>query len=487
MDDRQGAEDANKNSCISFSVLGVLGALAVRSLLFTCALCACGDDSSDPHKGEAPDPPDASAGAGTGGAAGRGGSGGRSGSGGSTRAGTGGSAGRDAAGRDGGGAIDSGNAGDDGGAVNTPDAGPFTKNPRLSELADNTAIDLGRFSCTQVPGEEPADCRLATDYSGFVYDPHHHAMLSFGGGHATTMTDSVHVLDLGGALTWSDAYAPTPCASMTAGNLDANTGAWLSGTSGPYPRPVSTHTYDMLAVAPELDELIVIARTFTGGHCNPVGNDIGGKVAHFDRVKGTWSFSPTANGSTGELAGNLPGSEPDPVSGKIVLFGVGGLSLYDPATRIYTHVADTLPDSGGDPTQVTGTGYANHLVYFPPDDTFYYFARNQPVDVYALRFDRDAPGQSSVERLDTSGPTTTHGEPGYDYDAVNKVIGGGVQDSTFFAFDPATRSWSAHAMKGGDPGNQAFHALAYDPVDNVFVFVSDYDSGQKTWAYRLAQ
>jgi hypothetical protein len=319
-----------------------------------------------------------------------------------------------------------------------------------------------------------------------VYDPHHHTMLMFGGGHATTMTDSIHVLDLGGALTWSDLYPPTPCSAMTAGNVDMDKGAWLSGGDGPYPRPISTHSYDLLAVAPQLDEFIIVGRIFTGGRCNPVGNDIGGKVAHFDRMRQTWSFSSTANGDSYEFANNIPGSEPDPVSGKIVLFSGAGLSLYDPATREYSHVADTLENAGGDSVTVTGTSYANHLVYFPPDDRFYYFVRNQPVDVYALHFDRDDPEQSTVEKLATSGPTSGHSEPSYDYDTVNRVIGGGVQDGQFFAFDPATRTWTMHPMHGGDVGNQAFHALAYDPVDNVFIVVTDHDSGQRTWAYRLA-
>jgi hypothetical protein len=40
-------------------------------------------------------------------------------------------------------------------------------------------------------------------------------------------------------------------------------------------------------------------------------------------------------------------------------------------------------------------------------------------------------------------------------------------------------------MRGGNPGNIAFYALAYDAPDNVFIFVTDYDSGMHTWAYRL--
>jgi hypothetical protein len=365
------------------------------------------------------------------------------------------------------------------------DAGPFMPNPKLAGLGDETALDLGKLDCGAVTGEDPSDCHKTTDYSGFVYDPHRHQMLMFGGGHATTMTDSIHALDLGGTLKWMDLYPPTPCNLMTQANLDAVNGAWKSGAGGPFPRPVSTHTYDMLAVAPLLDEFLVISRNFTGGSCNPVGNDIGGMIAHFDRAGGTWSFSPTAKGSTYELSVNIPGSDPDPKSGNIVLFSSAGLSLYDPKTRVYTHVSDTLKNSQGGASPVDGTGYANHLVYFPPDDKFYFFKRGTPVEVYALTYTRSTPASSTVDHLATTGPTSPHGEPGYDYDSVNHVIGGGVAGSMFYAFDPATKTWTSHAMNGGMPGSQAFHALAYDPVDNVFIFVTDYDSGWKTWAYRL--
>jgi hypothetical protein len=384
-----------------------------------------------------------------------------------------------------GGRSNDASAGGTTGTGGAAEAGRFKRNPTLSGLADETALDLGQFDCTDVDGEDPGYCRQATDYSGFVYDPHNHKMLLYGGGHATTMTDSIHVLDLGGSLEWTDLYPPTPCAEMTAANLDSTNGAWLAGLAGPYPRPVSTHTYDMLAVAPLLDEFIVIARTFTGGTCNPVGNDIGGRIAHFDGVGRTWSFSPTAEGATYELTVNIPASEPDPVSGKIVLVSNGGLSLYEPATRTYTHVSDTLNTSAGPQANLSSTLYANHLVYFPPGDRFYYIVRKQPVEVYALKLDRNDPAQSTIDRITTTGPTSTNGEPGYAYDEINHVIGGAVQDDEFFVLDPATGTWSSHPMNGGSPGSMAFHSIAYDSVDNVFVFVTDYNSGRKTWAYRL--
>ena len=390
------------------------------------------------------------------------------------RAGSGGASGRSGSGGAGAGAGGAGGAG-----------GALEPNPMLADLGDDTARDLGRFECETVDGEEDGLCRRATDYSGMVYDPGNHQILSFGGGHSTTMTDAIHALDLGGSLTWNDLYPPTPCAEMTAENLDEDNGAWQTGPQGPFPRPVSTHTYDMLAVDPERDEFIVVSRVGSGGYCNPVGNDIGGKIAHFDLEAGSWSFSPSAEGSTYELAVDFPGGERDPMSGLIVLLSRQGLSVYDPETREYTHVDGALADSTGGVTDISQIGYANHLVYFPPDDTFYLFARGTPVEVYALHFDRDQIEMSTVDHVPSTGPTSSHGEPGYDYDSQNQIIGGAVQDSTFYAFDPGTATWEAHPMHGGTPGNQAFHALAYDPVDNVFIFVTDYDSGQKTWAYRL--
>ncbi|HET6583036.1 MAG TPA: hypothetical protein VFG69_06310 [Nannocystaceae bacterium] len=362
---------------------------------------------------------------------------------------------------------------------------PFPPNPALADLASETALDLGPFTCEGVPGEDESLCKRATDYSGFVYDPHRHQMLLFGGGHSTTMTDAIHAFDLGDTLTWSGLYSPTPCDQMSVANLDADNGAWTMGP-GPYPRPVSTHTYDMLAVPPTLDEFIVISRNFTGGYCNPVGNDIGGRIAHFDRAAQTWSFSPDADGSTYDLAVNIPGSEPDPISGGIVLFGGGGLAIYDPMARVYTQHVDTYNGEYGNLGDLDGIGYANHMVYFPPDDRFYLFTRDGAGTVFALKLDRDAPEQSVAERLVTTGTPPPGAEAGLDYDATNDIIGGAVLDSTFYAFDPETLEWSAHPMNGGAPGNVAFHALAYDPVDNVFVFVTDADSGQRTWAYRLA-
>jgi hypothetical protein len=56
-----------------------------------------------------------------------------------------------------------------------------------------------------------------------------------------------------------------------------------------------------------------------------------------------------------------------------------------------------------------------------------------------------------------------------------------VTDNIFYAFDPRTGQWSSETIQGGSPGTQSFHALAYDPIDNVFIFITN---DRRTWAYR---
>ena len=322
-----------------------------------------------------------------------------------------------------------------------------------------------------------------TDYSGFVYDPGNHQMLAFGGGHATTMTDAIVALPLGGDLVWKSLYAPTPCMLMGPGNLDAALGAWKAGPSGPYPRPISAHTYEFQGVAVEKNEFVLLGRLFTEGSCSGVGNDVNGPIAHFDLTAQTWSFS--SDPKTSSFTSNMAATSLDPMMNKFIALGTGGLSVYDAATRTMQHIADTLPSAAGKAISIDSLGYANHMVYFPPLDTFYYFLRGAPVATYALKLDRANLASSTLDVVATQGPTSPHQEPAYDYDSTNHVIGGGVVDSTFYVFDPTSNTWSSQLINGGTPRTLAFHALRYDPIDNVFIFVTDYESGQHTWAYRF--
>jgi len=160
--------------------------------------------------------------------------------------------------------------------------------------------------------------------------------------------------------------------------------------------------------------------------------------------------------------------EYDPVSKRIIALGRAGFYAYDPATG----KAEKIPLRG------VSLGYANHMTFYPPNGKLYYIMRKGPVIEVTL--DRKEFKKSSYRKLATTGEAPGHGEPGYDYDAGNRVIGGGVTDSTFYAFDPRTNHWAAQKMLGGKPGNMAFHAIAYDPVDKVFIFIAR----RRTWAFK---
>jgi hypothetical protein len=359
--------------------------------------------------------------------------------------------------------------------------GPFFPNPALEGLLPGSAMDLGDYACPGVKGEDVSECQRITDFSGMAYDGRNHRLYMFGGGHSSTMVDSVMSLDLSAELAWVPLYEPTPCSAMTPANVDDALGAWSAGPAGPYPRPVSAHTYDFLAASPIDDEFVMLGRAFTGGYCSGAGNDIGGPIAHYDLDGGAWSFSN--DGASQSFGDGLAGTELDPVTNTFVSLGTSGLRVYDPATRTVQDGGMSLPSAGGDDVDVTSLGYANHLSYSPVNDTFYYFMRGAPVVTYALVLDRQNLSASTLDLVATSGPTSDHEEPGYDYDTVHQRIGGGILGGNYFAFDPQTATWTSTPIPSPVPADVAFHALEFDPVNEVFVFVG---VDQHTWAYRPA-
>ncbi len=362
------------------------------------------------------------------------------------------------------------------------DAGPFSPNPRLVDLEPNHSLDLGPYQCTTAPGD--LSCARVTEFSGFTYDAKNHQLLMFGGGHATTFTDSVYRFDIN-SLEWSALYEQTPCDYLTLDNLDTTRGAWLSGPSGPYPRPISRHTYDELIVVG--DELIMLASANGKGSCaEPIDNSddpyhFPARVAHYDITANTWSFSETAKGD--HRAGyDYPGADYDPLSGLVVSLGAQHLEVYDPVTKTEEVVVQgdygdehAFPERGE-------MGIEASLVYFPPNDKFYYIGRHnlERVTVWELSLHRSDMGNSTLQVVETTG-TPPEQRRGFAYDNHNEIIGGGVRDGKFYAFHPEERSWEELAIQGDTPGNVAFHALAFDPINNVFFFL---DMNHEMWAYR---
>jgi hypothetical protein len=341
-------------------------------------------------------------------------------------------------------------------------------NPILTAIPPNTARDLGAYTSEPLCGVPIG----VTDYSKMVYDPVRHQLMMFGGGHATTPRTDVDVFAFD-TLTWTSAYAPTPVAQLVLPNYDPSLVRWVS--TG---HPIARHTYDQLVLDPGTGDLVMTAIGQAGALCTGDWGNGGGRVGHYDHETRTWSFSPTADNVFGPGT-TFPGAEYDPVSGLIVVVGSTGLFTYDPVTRVKTERL-----SYDQPAM----GYANNLVYYPPNQRMYFIARGAPTRVWEVTLDRVNWASSTVTPMTTTGAVFDSGESGFAYDSANHVIGGGVADGVFHVFEPEPARWTALTMQvqggGGPVGTQAFHALDFDPVDGVFLFLTGYDSGSRLWAYR---
>jgi hypothetical protein len=340
-------------------------------------------------------------------------------------------------------------------------------NPILGSIPPNTARDLGAYTSEPLCGV-PIQ---VTDYSRFTYDPVRHQLLMFGGGHASTPRTDVDAFSFA-TLAWTSAYAPTPQPQLTFSNYDPALARWIS--TG---HPIARHTYDQLVLDPGTGDLVMLARGHAGAYCTGDWGWESGRVGHYDPDARSWSFSPTADNTYGS-SDPYPAAEYDPVSGLIVVVAGQGLWTYDPATRTRTQRLSYSLDMG----------YANNLVYFPPNQRMYYIARGSPTRVFEVVLDRSNWAASTVTAMPTVGDVFASEESGFAYDSWNHVIGGGIQDGVFRAFDPLAARWSSATMQvqagGGPVGTQSFHALDFDPVDGVFLFLTGYDDGSRMWAYR---
>jgi len=337
----------------------------------------------------------------------------------------------------------------------------FQPNPKLADLADNTVMDLGAFTWERPAGEGAIGS--VTDYSGMTNDPHNHRILLFGGGHATTFTDAIYAFTFPD-LTWRCLYTPTPAKLYKKDNMDR--GFWKAGETGDYPRPVGRHTYDLLAVPDDRQELLLL---MNGGGPSSVAPGIGywgGAAGRYDFKTGRWTMLPkTPFGGYGGVA------EYDPLSKQVV--GTLGqvVDAYDPADGKVTPIARNISD------RLKVSGYSGTMVYFPPDKRMYVIPADKKV--WILDLDRTDLARSKIVVPTVKG-TCPAGECGFAYDAANHVIGGGVKNNRFYVFDPARMEWTSQEMQGGKPGTMTFHCIAYDPVNNVYVFLA----GRRTWAYR---
>jgi hypothetical protein len=334
----------------------------------------------------------------------------------------------------------------------------------LSALPSNTALDLGLYTthCADSTGD-PDNCRRYGDYSRFTYDPEHHQILFFGGGHATTMRDDIDVFDFQD-LSWKSAYKSTACSQMT--SVTTN-GAWSS--TG---HPIARHTYDQLIYTPSAHGLFITSPVYGAGYCGTYGGCgewCAGKMFMYNPETKTWTAKNTATNSA-----HVWSSEYDPLSGKIISIGGGGLTVYDP-----------IADSKTEPLSSSAIDdYADNLVYFPTTDKFFYFTRGNPIKVFEVTLNRTAWNLSTINQVSGMTGTPQTEETGWAYDTMNRIIGGGVANGIFCAYDPVRKSLASQTMQaktGSASGITCYsHCLDYDPIDQVFIM---YGTDYHTWAY----
>ena len=344
----------------------------------------------------------------------------------------------------------------------------FAQTPLLATLPDNTAVDLGGYTCEDPQGDMEGRCGGITDYSGFVYDRHRHQMLQFGGGHATTMNNSVMAFDFE-TLSWSNLYTPNSCDDMSEGNFNTETQTW-SSTGYPSAR----HTYDLMVVTETTKEFVLLRGGGGWGYCAQF-EMYGSAISHYDVDQSQWNVLPIDYPWTGYSSAEL-----DPIDDVVVVVSPHKIHIYDPNSgEVLTSFSHN---------QSGHLSYSRNLVYYPPTDTMYYFVNGG--SVFELVIDREDITNSTlmpVEGINGDIPETI--ETGFVYDSSNEIIGGGVRDGVFYAFDPLTQEWISKAINYDEtgsalPGTQAFHSIDYDPINNVFIYITGLADGRHTWAYK---
>jgi hypothetical protein len=320
------------------------------------------------------------------------------------------------------------------------------------------------------------NCEKIFDYSRINYDPYHHRVLVFGGGHAASGRTDVDVFDLM-SLSWSSLYPSMSCEDVAAGDIDP--GGFHNATG----HPVARHSYDQNVIA-EVDgvgRLMMFSNEGFAGSCHSYNAPIRSVASlALDGTTTTWTYGAEAP-FPWKYAG---AAEFDPVSGMVILLGGGssgspnGMWVYDPS-------ADQVVASMG----VPGMKLNSVLMYDPPADRMIYMrGSNDPLDALEVVLDRNDWEASTITPLLFEGGTPPAGRP-FAYDSTNRVIGT-IRESTFHALDLTNNTWSSQTIEvsSEDPeatvGNVHSLALDYDPVDNVFIAVANGAAGKRTWAYR---
>jgi len=380
---------------------------------------------------------------------------------------------------------------------------------RQEPLASGSVLPLDRAGfCVDVAPLQGAE-RSITDYSGFHYCPLADAMLLFGGGHAATPEDVVLRFSLS-SLSWAADYPTTPKSLMltpTSGDsldmsakypsIEPGDPGWPKYlTAGkfwqvpgqvPAIRPISRHTYTGFVWSSAIRRMVLTMGN--NGTCYGFPNTTtGGNMAEYDPVTRTWQ-------DTGEAGGPSAAAWcEDPVSGVLLVHLESFFAAYDPRTRRYAgRIALNK--------KIPYFGYAGNLVYYPPTDKFYYFARDIDAAIgyshvweYGLDRSRWLPVYTKPTANSLYGfPMETNWHPpapgskeaGYAYDAKNELIVGAVMRNVVCAFKPTgnnTGVWYQQEAPGAAP--TISYCQAYAPGLDAHFTLARASGGVRTFAIR---
>jgi hypothetical protein len=315
------------------------------------------------------------------------------------------------------------------------------------------------------------------------------ALLLFGGGHAATAEDVVLRFPIA-ELDWSADYRATPYGAMqekggdgkprylTAGKF------WQVPGENPPLRPVARHSYSGFVWSTAINRMILPCGN-NGVSYGFTNDTLGGNVAEYDPVTRQWEDTGVP-GSRAELA-----FCEDPVTQNILAMDNTGLHVYDPRARRWR------PGAGA---AAPGMSYAENLVYFPPNDRFYYIGRTfDPVigapHIWEFALDRatfhpvyttSSAGRAAAMTTNWRPHPNTSGETGYAYDSANQLIVGGMQAGLMLAFRPVSDGvgqWLQQTVPGARP--TTFYCHAYVPGKNYHIVVCDIpNKGRRTLGFR---
>lgn len=354
----------------------------------------------------------------------------------------------------------------------------------ISTLKDNHAAELAAAldPCPEGTGVT-SGCSAMTDYGSMLYDESQDRFLMYGGGHGPGRSSSLFTIDLK-TQKWQAAYVGTPYSLMYAGGSESvlhptNTDArcFYKDTGAPMVR----HTYDMMEIVPNFRGRATLFLLTGGGIDFKDPFQSGCTIGSYDLMGRQWSWTDK---KTDDFYYYASSSAYDPVSKKFLIIGNG--PQVSPS-RLYTYDPETTTVTMH---KYTGEfGIDNNMVYFPVNDRFYLIRRGKPGYVVEIVPNRQDFSQTQFSNLQLSGEAYSDGgiASGWKYDSENQVIGGGINNGKFYYFDPVAKTWGSVAMQIQVGGSKitatAFHNIAYDHKNKVWVFVDDVT--KRTWVFRF--